>query len=588
MDKPTFTYFEVVKTWAAKWYDRLQITKDIAEWICSSKPKPGVAFGNVKTHKTNNPVRLITSCCGTAIEKLSEFTEFYLKPLAQNLPSFVKDTTQLLNKIHECNVQGPLPKGTLLVSWDVVSMFPNIDNKLGLSAVEDALETRDSKFPSTECILEAVEICLKHNNCQFYNNNFLQIHGTAMGPKNACSYADLAMGEIDKKAKSHATIRPNLWWRYRDDIIDFWTLGLDKLFEFTEYINSLYPTIKFELVYSESELHVLDLTLRLEGGFITTDVYSKPTDSHLYLPYSSAHPQHCKKAIPFGVALRLKRNCSNGEVLDERCEEYKQYLTRQNYPREIVDRGFEKALQIERANILRSGERKQKKKIYPLVVKFNPRLPDISKIIKGNVHLLHSPALEGLFANNSVIPAFRRGKNLKEIVAPSKFKKNQIDRPNPLGCVKCTRRCDLCQNFMIESDSFKCLATGKRYKIKQTLNCTSNNVVYLITCEKCNLQYVGSTSTQFKVRFRNHKSSMITKKQTCEMAIHFNSSLHNLADIKFIVIEKVNCENEEDLDSKLLSREAYWTAQLFTLNPHGINKRNELNSRKRINYTQQQ
>ena len=31
-----------------------------------------------------------------------------------------------------------------------------------------------------------------------------------------------------------------------------------------------------------------DVTLRLVDGFIQTDVYSKPTDSHLYLPPSSA------------------------------------------------------------------------------------------------------------------------------------------------------------------------------------------------------------------------------------------------------------------------------------------------------------
>ena len=39
--------------------------------------QPGVAFGNVKTHKKGNPLRLITctSCCGTAIERLSAFTE---------------------------------------------------------------------------------------------------------------------------------------------------------------------------------------------------------------------------------------------------------------------------------------------------------------------------------------------------------------------------------------------------------------------------------------------------------------------------------------------------------------------------------
>lgn len=38
-------------------------------------------------------------------------------------------------------------------------------------------------------------------------------------------------------------------------------------------------------------------------GFIRTEVYSKPTDSHLYLPPASAHPKHVFKAIPSGVAL---------------------------------------------------------------------------------------------------------------------------------------------------------------------------------------------------------------------------------------------------------------------------------------------
>ena len=82
----------------------------------------------------------------------------------------------------------------------------------------------------------------------------------AMGPKNACSYTDLAMGIIDQKAMS-GNIKPNLWWRYRDDIFDLWTMGHAKLLEFTQFINSLYPTIKFTLVYSPTSLDVLDLTL---------------------------------------------------------------------------------------------------------------------------------------------------------------------------------------------------------------------------------------------------------------------------------------------------------------------------------------
>ena len=128
------------------------------------------------------------------------------------------------------------------------------------------MNARENKFPSTTCILEAVKICLKSNHSVFKENFFLQIHGTAMGPKNACSYADLAMGEIDLKAKFSGPIKPSLWWRYRDDVFDLWQQGLPALHQFTDYINSLYPTIKFELVFSERELHVLDLTLYLMMG----------------------------------------------------------------------------------------------------------------------------------------------------------------------------------------------------------------------------------------------------------------------------------------------------------------------------------
>ena len=63
-----------------------------------------------------------------------------------------------------------------------------------------------------------------------------------------------------------------LWWRYRDNIFDIRTHGLPKLLEFTNYINGLYSTIKFELVYSDSHLNVLDLTLHLRNGFISSHV----------------------------------------------------------------------------------------------------------------------------------------------------------------------------------------------------------------------------------------------------------------------------------------------------------------------------
>ena len=409
-----------------------------------------------------------------------------------------------------------------------------------------------------------------------------------MGPKNVCSYADLAMGEIHLKAKFSGPIKPSLWWRYRDNVFDLWQQGLPALHQFTDYINSLYPTIKFELVFSERELHVLDLTLYLIDGFIRTDVYSKPTDSHLYLPPSSCHPRHVFKAIPFGVATRLKRNCSDETFLAERTAEYKGYLLNQGYPSNLVNDQFSKASAISRNDLLRTRG-KEVKKLFPFVITFNPNLPNVGNIIRKHLFILQSnPKLKELFPRGSVIPAFRQSKNLKELLAPSRFKtaeEGQTSHHNH-GCFKCDRnKCDLCRNFFVESKSFPSFQTGKKYTIHSRLSCDSKNVIYLASCKKCRLQYVGSTTTDFRVRLRNHKSAMLTNKTTCEVAVHFNKTPHTLGDFLFQCIDQVQAHNNsEEIDRLLITKEAYWSAQLFSLAPHCLNKRKEFHSKNRICY----
>ena len=360
--------------------------------------------------------------------------------------------TRTTTLIEDLNKSRPFPEGTLLVSWDVVSMFPNIDNNLGIKAVNDALNSREVQILSTECIVEAVKICLEHNNSHFQEQHFLQTHGTAMGPKIACSYADLAMGIIDEKAKSGET-KPKLWWRYRDDIFDLWTQGTTKLNEFTEFINSLYPTIKFTIVSSEISLNVLDLTLFLVDGFIQTDIYSKPTDQHIYLLHNSAHPSH-NKAIPFGVATRVRRNCSTLERFEERSKEYQNYLVDRGYHHSKVKKQFDKAKATPREDLL-TPKIRERKVIFSLVVNFNPHLPNIGKIIKSYSHLLYdSPTLAQIFPKGSIIPSFRRAKNIKELLAGPKGSNYNNNDNSATGCFKCNKKCDLCKNFLKEDKIF--------------------------------------------------------------------------------------------------------------------------------------
>ena len=126
----------------------------------------------------------------------------------------------MLTKLQKIREERIFLPGTLLVTWDLEAMFPNIDTKLGLKAVRKALNFRTDNFPSTQCILSAVELCLKYNNSYFEGEHYIQTEGTAMGPKNSCTYVDMVMTDIDFEAMNNGPYIPEYWSRFRDDCLD--------------------------------------------------------------------------------------------------------------------------------------------------------------------------------------------------------------------------------------------------------------------------------------------------------------------------------------------------------------------------------
>ena len=142
------------------------------------------------------------------------------------------------------------------------------------------------------------------------------------------------------------------------------------------------------------------------------------------------------------------------------------------------------------------------------------------------------------------------------------------------GCFKCNSKCDLCKNYFRESKIFRGSSTKRFYNIRQHVDCKSKNVIYLlVTCNKCKVPYVGYTSNEFKVRFRNHKSAMSIKKTTCEVAVHFNKEKRQLSGFEFIVIKQIcNIDDKHNVDKCFLKREAFWCSQLCTLQPVTLTK----------------
>ena len=112
------------------------------------------------------------------MENLSTFVENSLFELASELPSQIKDICHILEIIDEIN-NSNLSSGAIFVRFNVVNMFPSMDNNMRIASDRKYLDEMECKDLPTDCVTEALELCLSCNNSVFSNGNYLQTDGTA-------------------------------------------------------------------------------------------------------------------------------------------------------------------------------------------------------------------------------------------------------------------------------------------------------------------------------------------------------------------------------------------------------------------------
>ena len=74
------------------------------------------------------------------------------------------------------------------------------------------------------------------------------------------------------------------------------------------------------------------------------------------------------------------------------------------------------------------------------------------------------------------------------------------------SCVWQGKRCEVC-TFLEEKITFTSKEGSDTYKIREGLHldCSSENVTYLMTCKKCKKQYVDSCISSFRTCFNNYR-----------------------------------------------------------------------------------
>jgi len=591
-------------------FDHEYINKKQLKNLTDFTPRCPIFYGIPKIHKPQCPLRPIVSQINGPTCKISQYIDVILTTAEKNIPYLLKDTTAFLQLIEE---HKNTYTNSILVTLDVVSLYTNIPQVEGAEFVMEhyihTLPLYDQKLPPIppETLKEFLLFTLQNTIFEFNNTYYTQNYGTTMGANFSVKFANIYMHKLlsNMIEKCESNIPPFLA-RLVDDIFFFWPYSEDTLHKFFTYLNSYHKTIKFELTYSYHNINFLDTIVyrNKDTNTLHTKLYIKPTHKNQYLHFSSEHPFHVKKAIPYAQALRYRRIIDKNDVLQTELYNLKLKFKNRGYSNSLLEKEISRVQDVNREDTLRYKispniqvlEETHTTPFLPLIINYNNshvKQPTLrSQILKlWNEFLQSNVNINETFTNTTPFVVYKRGTSLQNILVSAKYIKSRntfLDTQDKLlvealvalqepddsfienipkyRTKKCKHPLCGCCDLILESNHFSSTKNNKKYPIKTNMNCNSSNLIYLITCKICHLQYVGETKRKLKDRLNDHLSNIKTNKITT-ISLHFKNLNHSIEHLQIIPIELINNDDK----NIRLTKEKYWIQTLKTAYPYGLN-----------------
>ena len=281
------------------------------------------------------PVRPICASIGWITYIVSLYLDIILKPVMLQLSSYIMNSAALAKHLETKE----FPPTCALLAADVDSLYPSIDINRGLDALDATLKEKHFPNATRHFIVRLARWVLLNNITEFNNKLYLQTRGTAMGTPCAVVIACIFMGTIERKTwSSLSTLRhisPLLDYRFIDDLLII-AKSQEEAQLILDTFNSIDPLIKLTGTISTSTTSFLDLTIYKGNRFETShlldlDVYQKPSNQFLFLPYDSYHPEHVFQGWIQGYLGRLRINCTDDIIYHLRRTQFWDQLLARGY-----------------------------------------------------------------------------------------------------------------------------------------------------------------------------------------------------------------------------------------------------------------
>ena len=294
---------------------------------------PGYMYGNVKTHKTNNPLRPIISQVTTPTYKVAKRINEIITPYIPSKYS-LKSTDEFIDIIHSIS-----PEGTL-ASLDVESLFTNVP-------VEDTIEIICNNVYSHETIAPpnipkgilsqllracTMEVPFRSPDGKMY----YQIQGVGMGSPLGPTFANFYMCNLENRILQQPELRPKTYCRYVDDIYvdvrdETHLVALRDAMENSSVLKFTYE------VSNNNRLPFLDVMIDGQNNSYSTSVYRKSTDAGRCLNAKSECPDRYKMSVINAYVRRAYKNCSDWDAFHQEVTRFKQILVNNSYKNSMID-----------------------------------------------------------------------------------------------------------------------------------------------------------------------------------------------------------------------------------------------------------
>ncbi|XP_044751504.1 uncharacterized protein LOC123312424 [Coccinella septempunctata] len=409
-----------------------------------------------KTHKDTLSLRPIVSNINAPTYNLGKLMHDILSKVLSTSPYNVKNSIQAKEIIKNIVV----PKGYILISLDVVSLFTNISKDLVIRVAHKRWNyIKNFTTLDKATFISLIELCFEGGYFSFNNKFYQQLNGTAMGAPASTSFANLVMNDLFDFVCDRLTFRILLMLLYVDDTLML--IPLEMRQTIFDLFNSYHPSIKFTIEdENENKIPFLDLLITREETNLTTCWYTKTINSNRIINYYSNHSNTQKVNTAISLMYRAL-SLSDSKFREETTQKVCKILRENNYPKYIIQRVVNKAkekVMCTRNNI------QQKNKETTQYCRF-PFIPGLSQKISR---------------------IFKR--------------------------INCT-----CAFY--NKTTTKKYFTQLKDSVPTNLQ---SSVVYNIPCSNCDKAYIGQTKQLLKDRIRQHKtdSNNITHKEKTALTSH--------------------------------------------------------------------